>query len=246
MLATGTPVAAPSTLPTPSFARLAGVLLIIEGLLLFVPTIILGNAINWPASLSEPAAVMLPLLHSRLGAVQLGYTVYLIYSLLFFPVALLTAHMVARGAPFGPLLQIAVGFAALSTLARSIGIIRWLAAMPGLAAAYVDPAATATQQAAIEASFMALNAYGGAIGEVLGVNLLAAFWLIVLSSVILHTGALPRWLGGFGIVAALALVGAAIELFGVDIGMLIVLTTSGIQFWLLAAGIVLLFRRRAV
>lgn len=35
-----------------------GAFLIAEGLLIFVPEIILGTAIEWPASLSEPARVV--------------------------------------------------------------------------------------------------------------------------------------------------------------------------------------------
>jgi hypothetical protein len=37
-------------------------------------------------------------------------------------------------------------------------------------------------------------------------------------------------------------IGAASEIFGIDIGLLIVATTSAIQRWFLAAGIVLLTR----
>jgi hypothetical protein len=223
-----------------SFNRFAGIALILEGLLLFVPVIILGGAINWPASLSEPASVVLPLIHEQIGATRLGYSVYLLYSLLFFPIALLTTRALAKNGQMGPALQIALGFAALSTLARCIGIIRWLVAMPALAAVYVDPAVSVTTREAIDVTYTALNAFGGSIGEVLGVNLLAATWLIITSVVVLRSGAAPRWLAIFGLIAAAALVGAAIEMFGIDIGALITVTTSGIQLWFLAAGIYLL------
>ncbi|NJN18982.1 MAG: DUF4386 domain-containing protein [Oscillochloris sp.] len=229
---------------SPSLARIAGVLLIVEALLIFVPIIILGNAINWPASLSEPAEVMLPLLHDQLAASRLGYFVYLIYSVLFFPVALLTSRLAGRGEN-STLLQIGIGFAAVSTLARSLGIIRWLVPMPVLAAAYVDPSSSEAAQAGIVAAFTALNAYGGAIGEILGVNLFAALWLITVSLTILRNGVLPRWVGGFGLIAATMLFSAGIEMFGIDIGALISVTTSAIQLWFLAAGITLLRRRAA-
>jgi hypothetical protein len=222
------------------FNRFAGIALILEGLLLFVPVIILGGAINWPASLSEPANVVLPLIHEQLGATRIGYTFYMLYSLLFFPIALLTTRALAKEGQMGPALQIALGFATLSTLARCIGIIRWLVAMPALAATYVDPAASATTREAINVAYTALNAFGGSIGEVLGVNLLAAIWLIITSIVVLRSGSAPRWLAIFGLIAAAALVGAAIEMFGIDIGALIAVTTTGIQLWFLAVGIYLL------
>jgi hypothetical protein len=229
----------PARLP---FNRIAGILLIFEALLLFVPVIILGSAINWPASLSEPAQVVLPLINEQLVATRLGYTIYLLYSVLFFPLALLTTHALVRGERLGGLLQVAVGFAALSTLARSLGIIRWLVAMPALATAYVDPTATSSSRETIELIYTTLNAYGGSIGEVLGVNLFAALWLILLSLVGLRNAYLPRWLGIGGLLAAAGLFGGAIEMFGIDIGALITITTSGIQLWFLAAGIYLLRR----
>jgi hypothetical protein len=48
-----------------SIYRQAAVFLIIEVVLIFAPLIILGAAINWPASLDEPANVNLPLRDSR-------------------------------------------------------------------------------------------------------------------------------------------------------------------------------------
>ncbi|GAB4112358.1 MAG: hypothetical protein Fur005_45600 [Roseiflexaceae bacterium] len=223
------------------------IILLLEGLLLFVPMAILGQAINWPASLDLPAAEMLPLLQAQLEPTRLGYAVYLIYSILFFPLALLVNRLIAErqaeaGGQSGVLLQIGLGFAALSTLARSIGIIRWLVAMPVLARLYTDPNATAANQAGIAAAFEALNAFGGSIGEVLGVNLFAGVWLLLTSITILRTGALPRWLGIFGLLAAASLFVATIEIFGVNIGALIIVSTSGIQLWFLAAGAVLLRR----
>ncbi|GAB4200315.1 MAG: hypothetical protein OHK0022_21290 [Roseiflexaceae bacterium] len=236
---TGNPASAPAAR---RMAQLTGGLLVLEGLLIFAPMVILGGSINWPASLSEPAEVMLPLLHAQLGPARAGYFIYLIYSILFFPVALLTARAVAGNGGDGPLLRLAVGFAALSTLARCLGIIRWLVAMPALAALYVDPAATPEVREAVRVAYTALNAYGGSVGEVLGVNMFAALWLGLLSAAILRGGGLPRWLGLFGIAAALSLLAAAVEVFGIDIGALIIATTTGIQLWFLAAGITILRR----
>ncbi len=225
--------------------RSAGLLLLIEALLLFAPMAILGSAINWPASLSEPASVVLPAIFAEAGAVRLGYTIYLLYSVLFWPLAYLTARVVAGGGELGPLLRIAVGFAALSTLARCLGIIRWLVVMPALATMYVDPSLGVQTREMITVVYDALNLYGGSIGEVLGVNLFAALWLVLVAVAILRSTALPRWLGLFGLVAAGMLFAAMIEMFGVDIGGLITVTTAGIQLWFLAAGVVLLRSERA-
>jgi hypothetical protein len=230
-----------------SLARVVGGLLVLEALLLFVPVVILGQAIDWPASLGAPPDLMLPLIAQQADAVRAGYLAYLAYSILFWPVALLTARVVAGSDALSPALRIAAGFGVASAVARTIGIIRWLVAMPALAAIYNDPATTDAQRAAVEVSYQALNAYGGSIGELLGVSLFAACWLAIVALVILRTAALPRWLGAFGLLAALALATNMVELFGVDLGALITVSTSLLQLWLLAAGVTLLARgpRRA-
>lgn len=225
--------------------RAAGALLIVEALLLFVPVIVLGAAIGWPASLSEPPSVVLPLIQEQAGAVRAGYLVYLAYSILIWPMALLTTRVVAGGANETPLLRVAVGFAIASAVARCLGIIRWLVAMPALAATYNDPATPETTRAAVEVAYRTLNDYGGSIGEVLGVTLFAALWLACLSAAILRDATLPRWLGTAGLVAAAGLSAGLVELFGVDLGALISVTTSAFQLWLLAAGITLLRRPAA-
>jgi Domain of unknown function (DUF4386) len=223
--------------------RAAGALLITQALLLFVPLAILGTAIGWPASLSEPPSVVLPLIQEQAGAVQIGYLIYLAFSILFWPVALLTARAVAGGDTTPTLLRVAIGFGIASAVARTLGIIRWLVAMPALARAYTDPAASAETRATIEVIYRTLNDYAGSIGEVLGVSLFAALWLACVSASILRSRTLPRWVGVSGLVAAAALACGLIELVGVDLGALISVTTSGFQIWMLAVGLLLLLRR---
>lgn len=222
--------------------RLAAAVLILEALLLFVPMALLGAAIEWPASLDWPAAELLPRLLAAEATVRQGYLIYLAYSLLFWPMALLTADVVAGGGERGPLLRLALGFAVASTLARAIGILRWLTVMPGLAAAYASGGA---DQAAIGAIYAALNSYGGGIGELLGVSLFAAIWLTLTSVAALRAGTLPRRLSLAGLAAAAALASPLVELLGLPSGPLVAVGTSALQLWLLAAGVTLALRRPA-
>ncbi|MEH6741542.1 MAG: hypothetical protein V7695_23750, partial [Sulfitobacter sp.] len=65
---------------------LIGVLAIVQTMLVLVPQMILGGAIDWPNSLNFPPNEVLPLILSEIDQVRLGYGVYLIYSLAWAPI----------------------------------------------------------------------------------------------------------------------------------------------------------------
>ena len=225
-----------------SVARSAGWVSILQGLLIFVPMVVLGAAINWPETLSDPADIALPRLLENEGAVRLGYVAYLVYSILFAATMALLVRYV-KGTTLGVLAAVIIGFAMISALARSIGIIRWLVPAPELAESYAA-APSEAERVAIGAVFDSLNAYGGAIGEVLGVSIFAALAIGLLSITALRSRALPTWLAVFGIVAALAVLSTAIELFGADASSVAFFGTTVVQLWFLAIGIWLLVRGR--
>ena len=223
-------------------ARWAGWMSILQGLLLFVPLTVLGAAINWPESLSDPAAIALPRLLENEGAVRLGYIAYLIYSVLFAVTMILLLRYAKYRCDIG-LGSMIAGFAIASTVARCIGIIRWLVPAPALAEAYA--AATGdSERVAIAVVFDSLNSFGGTIGEVLGVSIFAAISIGLFAIAVLRTGALPKWIGAFGLVAALAVLSTAIELLGADASSMAFFGTTIVQLWFLAIGIWLLVRGR--
>lgn len=211
-----------------------GILLLIEAFLIFVPMIILGAAIDWPNNIDLPASVNLALMNSESTAVRNGYFAYLIYSVLFWPVSVLTARVVAGSDQLTPLLRIAAGFGVISALARSIGIVRWLSAMPILATLYAD--GTPETQAIVIVVYDAINAYGGTIGEALGVGLFAGMWMLLTAIAILRSREFPRWLGIFGLAAGLAVTLQSTEMLGADLSAVVVLLVAVLQFWLMAAG----------
>ncbi|MFI1018782.1 DUF4386 domain-containing protein [Streptomyces sp. NPDC020965] len=222
--------------------RTAAALLAVEGLLIFIPLLVLGSAIGWPASLDDPAAIALPRLLEEEGAVRAGYAVYLAYSVLFLPVAVWTTRVLTGGTDT-LLSRVAVGFAVVSTLARAIGISRWLLSMPGLAAAYGD-ASDASVREAVAVQYQVLNDFGGGIGEVLGVSLFAVGWLVCTVVAALRTGAAPRWLliAGFPVAAGLAL--PLVEMAGADAGAATSIGTALLHLWFLAAAATLVRRPR--
>ena len=159
---------APAHLSDARPGRALGALLIFTALLSFAPLAVLGSAFGWPASLSAPAAEQLAAIHANPGALRLGYGLYLLYSILMAPVMIgLASCVLGSVAPVRS--AVVSGFATLSTLARAIGIARWLTVMPALASAHA--AADAPTRAQIELLFDAVTKYGGGIGELLGVGL---------------------------------------------------------------------------
>ena len=220
----------------------AGLILLVQGLSIFAPMAVLGSAIQWPDSLDYPPGQMLPLLREQLAGVQLGYGLYLAYSLLFLVTGVLTVRLAARSGPLGILALIAVGAAAASALARAIGIIRWLTGSVVLAEAHAVPGLSPEGRAAIEAMQAAVNAWGGAIGEMLGVAAFAAIWVIATSLVILRDRRLPAWAGVSGLVVGVLVALPVLELFGIAPPVSIVLSTTSIQLWFMALGALFLWK----
>ena len=223
--------------------RQAAIFLIIEFLLIFAPLIILGAAINWPASLDEPASVNLPLILEQYMAMMTGYSIYLVYSLLFWPMAYLTGRAIVIGDTGNTLFRVASGFAALSVLARTLGIVLWLFAMPVLARLYINPAVSEDFKERISMVYEMLNAYAGGVGEILGVSLFASIWLVLISILLIRSSQWPNWLGYFGLVVAAALLLNLLEVVGIDMGAMISVSETLQHFWMLATAIVFLRKK---
>ncbi|MFN9807009.1 MAG: DUF4386 family protein, partial [Betaproteobacteria bacterium] len=228
--------------PSRSLLLAAGLVLLVQGFSIFAPMVVLGGAIQWPDSLDFPPAKMQPLLREQLAGVRLGYGLYLGYSLLFLVTGVLTIRLAARPGPFGALALIAIGAAAASALARAIGILRWLTGRVALAEAHAAPGLSAEGRAAIETMQAAINAWGGAIGETLGVAAFAAIWAIAASLVILRDRQLPAWAGVTGLAAGVLVALPALELFGIEPPVSIVVSTTGLQLWFMALGLLFLWR----
>lgn len=196
---------ATSAAPLPRAATFTLVLLIVAQVVLFmIPLLVLGQAIGWPASLRLSAAEALPLIGRQALAVQIGYWGYLSTVVALVPLVLaLRQHAHAHGVR-GLAVDCMTGFGLAAAILKSLGIVRWLIAMPKLATLYAgaDPAL----RASIEVGYELLNAYGGSVGELLGVQLFSGFWLVSLGIVLGRAGLrLNGWAAlviGAGFVAA--------------------------------------------
>jgi len=219
-------------------------ILIFEALLLFLPLYILGHSINWPASLDEPASVNLPLILEEYPSMMSGYGIYLLYSLLFWPLAFLTGSLILNSDSQKWIFHIANGFAVLSTLARVLGIVRWMFAMPLLARSYISPNTSELLKESISIQYEVLNAYAGGVGELLGVNLFAAIWLALINVLIIKNKTIPSWIAVFGFTTAAILTLNLLEMIGFEMGPMITISVSLFHFWMLFLVVVFIKKAR--
>jgi hypothetical protein len=233
-LAAPSPAAATSVDLAPLRGRGLAVLLIADAVLSFAPVAILGAAIGWPASLDTPAAQQLAAIAAAPEAVAFGYGVYLLYSIIVAPVMIGLAAYVFGGLG-RPLAATVAAFGALSALARSIGILRWLTVMPLLATAHTT--ADPVLRTQIEWLFTGLTEFGGGIGEVLGVSVFMAASVGTLAVGALVQGGMPRWLAGFGLLSAVVLAGLALPVFGGPELVPVAVAVSLLSAWMIAAGV---------
>jgi hypothetical protein len=215
-------------------------ILVLEPLLMFAAFFILNGAINWPASLDEPAGVNLPLILEQRGAVVVGYGAYLAYSLLILPLSVMLYFVLKERGPSSPLLAVAAGVGIVSALARALGIGRWLFLMPFLAETYVDPGTTGATRQAVEVAYGAFNEYAGGVGELLGVTLTGALWIVLTSVALLRSQSFPNWLGILGLLAAVLLLPGLASVAGVEVGALPAVVGGNVLLvWMLALAFVL-------
>jgi hypothetical protein len=213
---------------------------VIVAVLSIAPVLILGPAIGWPASLSQPAATQLSSIAATADAVTLGYAVYALYSLAIAPIAILVAWKTTGLR--GPLAMMIVAFGALSALSRLIGIFRWLTVMPLLATNHAT-ADTVTQRN-IEQLFSAINAYGGGIGELLGVALFGGLWLAIAMIAAIRNRTLPLWLSAIGIVSALLQISLALPALGMKPPVSIAVAVTLFAIWLIAFAVSIIGMRK--
>ena len=215
----------------------AAALLILQFTTMWGAFFILAPAINWPASLDAPPSDILPLILDRSGAVFAGYLSYLIHALVLIPLAVLLRGALGLSGGFA---TVAITLGVLAGFAKALGITRWLFLMPGLAEAWVDPAVTGPEQAAIGVVYEAFNAYAGGVGELMGVGLFAGSWTVLLSIALIRKG--TPLLGWAGLGSAVLLFSTLLSVVGIESPLM--LTLSGIlwQFWTLALAIWLIRR----
>jgi len=164
--------------------RLIGSGVIAFAILFNVPFSILGAMFDYPDILRQPAGEVLDRFAQGGASLVLTWYSFGLAALALVPVALALSITPSRLARF-PALTIGAAIAgALAGVTQAIGLMRWVFAIPAIAAAHADPTATDQQRLIAEAQFSLLNAWGGvAIGEHIG-QLLTALFVALLSVVL--------------------------------------------------------------
>jgi len=146
--------------------------------------------------LREPTADILTRFHAGGADLVLAWFSFAMSSLLFIPVALAFKNVLAS---HGATDASATTLGMASAVAQAIGLLRWVLVVPGLAAAFVDPATSAATRDALSVVFDAVHHYGGmVIGEMVG-QLLLAGWTALISVQLFRSKAAPRWIAVVGL-----------------------------------------------
>lgn len=213
----------------------------VQSALMFGAFGVLSSAIGWPQSLDLPASQALPLIREQAGAVSLGYSLYFLSAFLLVPLSVLVYRVLRERDGDSAFLNITAALGVASGVLKLLGIVRWLVAMPALATSYAG--GDGATRAAVSVMYETLNNYAGGVGEVLGVQLFAGLWTVMVSTVLWK---LPRGralaLGGFA--SGVLLIAGLAGVFGADLGP--VLTVSGVawQVWLISLSLTVLRARR--
>jgi hypothetical protein len=232
-------------------SRVSGLLVLTGALMLFREAVfyfgfyLLGSSINWPNSLGLSADETFRLITEHSGAVFSGYYVYLLSSVLFVPIAFVLRAVLRteKDAVTNTVLDIATAFAVISVVFRAMGILRWLFAMPMLAATYLDPASTPAMREAALLNFNLLDTYAGKAGEHLGVGLFAAFFVFSFGIALWRTAMVPRFYAGWALIAALLFIPFP-DILGFDGGALLFVSGFTFSFWVIFLGMHLLRKGR--
>jgi hypothetical protein len=210
-----------------------------------VPFAMLVERFGYDDVLREPAAVVLERFADGGGGLIAAWLAFGLGSLLFVPVALALARAL-RGEPArSPSTITVLGLA--SAILQSVGLLRWVFVVPGLAALHADPATDPATRAAAVVGFELVHQYGGVlIGEFLGQLLLVA-WTVGTSWPLLALSGAWRALGIAGLAISVGWLIGFSELLATALPGVVVVEAAPVAFmaweaWLVAIAVVLVLR----
>jgi hypothetical protein len=191
-----------ATLPQARHAvvRVGGFSLIVAAIAFMAVFSYLAAKFNYPEVLDGRAADVLPALLATGNTGRAVWAIYALLPLFWIPASVGAFHALrwrSEGAMRAGML-----FAVVSSLAMTLGLMRWPSFQWELARAW---AADASVRPALDAVFNAANAYlGNYLGEFLGELCFSLFFLLTASAMLDRESGFPRWVGWLGIVTGAA------------------------------------------
>jgi hypothetical protein len=188
--------------------RTLGVAFIVFAVAFNVPYAWLASVFSYPAILRRPPGEILEVFAAAGTSLVLIWALFALAALLLAPVAVGIALVTQRSGRVSTAVA-ALGVAA--SLAQTIGLSRWVYAVPGLAARWSASPANSDARIAIEALFSTLHQFAGVgIGEAIG-QTLTAFWLIAVAAGQMSHPRFGRAIGAVGLVGGVVLLFGLVE-----------------------------------
>ena len=75
-------------------------------------------------------------------------------------------------------------------------------------------------------------------------QLLGGLFVALVSVAMIRSARLPSWTGYGGVLVALLLMAGVVEVLGLDLGLLLTVSVTALQLWMLALAAILLLRSR--
>jgi len=181
--------------------KLTGILFIVGAALINVPYAMLIMNFDYPDILREPTGHILTLYQE--GGTGLIFTWFAFAWVgipLLFAIVMLQKVLEREDTPY---LWSGTVAGVIGGITQMIGLLRWTFVVPILAKIYTDPASSNSTKEAVVVSFQVVHQYGGvALGEHIG-QIFTIIWMALVSLTILKADIFKRWVGWFGILAAI-------------------------------------------
>ena len=214
-----------------------GVLLILGGVLLFIPYTILTITFDYPTILREDVGVILTRFHQGGSSLIWTWWAFAMVGLPLLKAYILIGQHLENRLYF---VRWATYLGVISLVVQMIGLLRWTFVVPVLATNYIN--GNEMTQEATKIAFQVIHQYGGVVlGEHIG-QLFTIAWTLMMAFAFDKLQLLPKWLIWFGYIASGIYLLAQAELFATVIPNFPVLALAGLVgstlwlIWLILVG----------
>ena len=215
-----------------------GVLLIISGILLFIPYTILSITFEYPQILRQDIGFVLNKFHDGGNALIWTWWTFAMVGLPLLPAYVLLGQKLETKLP---LVRWVTYIGVISLIVQMLGLLRWTFVVPVLANTYVNGNEMAKEAAKI--AFQVIHQYGGVVlGEHIG-QLFTIIWTVGMSYTFGRLKLMPKWLIWFGYGTSFIYLLAQTELFATVMPGFPVLDLAGLigstlwLVWLIVVGL---------